>query len=134
VGRERDRERESEEERPNIGRPHLRLVTNHNPPPLSCHLLQWDISLLEWIQHAGGSTTWGLKRFDPKCPESKEDLLALTALQLENCNISGNQRTSTHPVSVASTRALSPVASITLYCLDCLLVLYFYRSDPSFTG
>jgi hypothetical protein len=87
---------ESEEERPDIGRPHLRLEITHNPPPLSCYILQLG-KLLEWIQHAGDfsdeSEIYGhKKRFEPKYPTSKEDLLALTALRLNKCNLSGNQR------------------------------------------
>ena len=94
-GERGERERgESEEERPNIVRPHLRLETTHNPPPLSCYLLQLG-KILEWTQHAGDfsdeSKIYGRKRFEPKYPTSKEDLLALTALRLNDCNISGNQ-------------------------------------------
>jgi len=53
----------------------------------------WLGKILEWIQHAGEfsdeSETYGQKRFEPKYPTSKEDLLALTALRLKHCNISG---------------------------------------------
>jgi hypothetical protein len=57
----------------------------------------WHIDLLEWIRRAGcfsdESKVWGKKRFEPRHPKSKEDLLALTALRLNTCNLSGKQRT-----------------------------------------
>jgi hypothetical protein len=79
------------------------LKTRDNPQPttLSCYFLQLG-KLLEWIQHAGDFSDeseigiWGGKRFEPKYPTSKEDLLALTALRLSECNISGNQRRETN--------------------------------------
>jgi Leucine-rich repeat (LRR) protein len=59
---------------------------------------QWHITLLKWIQSAGDFTDGSLapnycgnnKRFEPKFPKSKEDLLALTALRLNECNITGS--------------------------------------------
>jgi hypothetical protein len=82
----------------------LKTRDNPNPPPLSCYLLQLG-GLLEWIKRAGEfsdeSTTCEEKRFEPRCPTSKEDLLALTALRLDGCNLTGNQRRETNtPVLV----------------------------------
>jgi hypothetical protein len=58
------------------------------------------VKLLEWTQHAGKfsdeSITYGKKRFEPSRPTSKEDLMALTALRLNECNLSGNQKRETH--------------------------------------
>jgi hypothetical protein len=50
--------------------------------------------ILEWIQHAGefsdeSEDIFGRKRFEPRHPTSKEDLLALTVLRLDNCDLSG---------------------------------------------
>jgi hypothetical protein len=66
-----------------------------------------QLAVLEWIQHAGNfsdesetssesgfSQAFGKmkKRFEPKYPRSKEDLLALMSLRLNDCRVSGNQR------------------------------------------
>ena len=42
----------------------------------------------------------GGKRFEPRYPKSKEDLLALTALRLDECNLSGNQRKEANTLSL----------------------------------
>ena len=56
------------------------------------------------MQHAGDfsdeSEIYGQKRFEPKYPTSKEDLLALTALRLSECNLSGNQRRETNTLAL----------------------------------
>ena len=79
------------------------LETIHNPPPLSCYLLQLE-ELLEWVKRAGDfsdeSEIHGQKRFEPKYPTSKEDLLALAALRLHKCNLSGNQRRETNTLAL----------------------------------
>jgi hypothetical protein len=124
------------------------LKTKDNLSSLSCHLLQLG-ELLEWIQRAGNfsdeSEMWDGKRFEPRCPKSKEDLLALTALRLNGCNISGIQRRKmcTHPfcfldcnctrnLSIAcfQLRArvhylLSHVASTILSCFKFLKFVFF---------
>ena len=133
-GREREREKEKERGVKKSGQTLVVLETIHNPPPLSCYLLQLE-ELLEWVKRAGDfsdeSEIYGRKRFEPKYPTSKEDLLALTALRLNRCNLSGNQRRETNtlalifrlhapalgiglwPVlSIASTRTLPPVAPV----------------------
>jgi hypothetical protein len=61
-------------------------------------------------------TSWGKKRFEPRCPESKEGLLALTHLQLPadwECNLSGNQR---------------KCASTLILCLVCALGFFLETS------
>jgi hypothetical protein len=95
-GRERTRKLERENQRGRI----MALQTSDlkpNPPPLPCHLLQLG-QLLEWIQQVqvGGefldeSEVNGQMIFEPRCPTSKNDLLALTALRFR-CNISGDER------------------------------------------
>ena len=148
--REREREREKEKERgvKKSGQTLVVLETIHNPPPLSCYLLQLQ-ELLEWAKRAGDfsdeSNTYGRKRFEPKHPTSKEDLLALTALRLHGCNLSGNQKRETNRLALIfrlhlhsesvfglffQLRArehclLPPVAPIILYCLEKLQVFFF---------
>ncbi len=54
----------------------------------------WDVILLQWIQNAGtfsdeSKDAYGRKRFEPQYPNSKADLLAMTALNLTGCSLTG---------------------------------------------
>jgi len=79
-----------------------------SPSPLSCRadvgcqgnhsslfipFLQWHVRLLAWFNKMklSDDSTDGLgrKRFEPPYPKTKNDLLQLTALRLDGCNLSG---------------------------------------------
>jgi hypothetical protein len=104
-GREREKERQRGVKK--SGQTLVVLETIHNPPPLSCYVLQCE-ELLEWVKRAGefsdesdtGMKEGRQKRFEPRCPTSKEDLLALTALRLNGCNLSGDQRRETNTLAL----------------------------------
>jgi len=57
---------------------------------------QWHVGLLDWLHGLGlsnGSMDGnGRRRFEPKFPVTKGDLLALTALRLWDCNISESEK------------------------------------------
>ena len=50
--------------------------------------------LLQWVQSAGtfsdeSRDVKGFKRFEPRYPKSKADFLAMTALRLDGCGLTG---------------------------------------------